>query len=280
MKKLISIRFRDLLRKLYNGEHSGFYDRQIYILGSIISRLPQLEGLYLDLKAVFKREEDVFKKNEGSLLTPDIAKLAEMITAYFSYFKHSVDIVRFSKNNSELNAMSKLLFLINTYADIMTAGYTDMSGMADVFLENCDDPEYKPSVELLGLSAQVTRMRAAHASFTSLYNTRSLNREHIAELGRLRDIRPEVDDAFASLVDGVNVAWITNEIGAKDANLGEALIEAKEMIVGLIRQMKIEVAHRGKKRKRSAHKEAEAATTVEPAPPSHPATDEKPAGGN
>ncbi|MDR2534018.1 MAG: DUF6261 family protein [Tannerellaceae bacterium] len=262
MKKLISIRFKKLLSKLHNGEHFDFYSRGIIAgLEAIIVRFQELNEIFLSLKSAFQLEDKIFKKNEASILTPDIARMVEMLTAYFSYFKHSIDIVRFSTNPVELQAMTTLQFLVKMFVRIPKVDYPEMSGLLDSFLESCDSPTYKPAVELLGLSSQVNRMKAVYSSYRSLYNARSLSKEQVAELGKLRYVRAEIDDVFATLVDGVNVACTVNELGSQDPDQQSALLEIKEVIVGELHQMELNVAHRRKLRKGAKAKLDEAAAT-------------------
>ena len=249
MKQLISVRFKKLLMKLHNGEHYDFYSRGIIApLPAVTANFPQLNEIFTSLKTVFQREDNLFQKSEASILTPEIARKAEMIVAYFAYFKHSVDIIRFSVDSDDLYAMTKLQYLIKSYIHIMTSVYSEMSGLTDSFLENCNSPSYKPFIELLGLTPQITRLKIAHNSFTHLYNTRSLNKGQISELGHLREIRTEVDNTFSILIDGINMAWINNELGPQDPDTRSSLLEAKAMIVGEIHQIQLNAAHRWKKK--------------------------------
>ncbi|MDR2533474.1 MAG: DUF6261 family protein [Tannerellaceae bacterium] len=246
MKKLITIYFKHLLSRLHNGEHCDFFAYKIILLlTAAVARVPQLSAVFLALQAAFQREDELYKKSEAAYSTPAIARHVEMLRAYFGHFKNSVEVLRFSLDPSELQAIDRLRFLINTYVDILSANYSDLSALAGNFLKDCDNATNKPSVELLELQSQVTRLKNTHTSFLTLYNARFLDKEQLAELGKLRYIRVEVDIAFEVLIDGVNVAWTTNEIGAKDPDVREALLECKEVINGAIHQTQLNLAHRG-----------------------------------
>jgi hypothetical protein len=286
MQKLINIQVRTLLKSLHNGEHFRFYDSAIIkTLAPLMTSLPQMSGMYNALKTVFDREDALLKLSQGSILTKDIRFLNGKRSVYYSYLWASVAVFRYENLASNIQqAVETLEFLRNTYKDLLYANYADMSGMMINFLQDCEKPAYKPSIQLLGLTEIVNKIKAAEEEFDTLYDERAFNKEQIADLGKLVEVRPEVDDAFVTLIDAINFTWTANEMGAKDATLRANLIEAKDHIAAAIHQAELVLARRGHHKAKEDDKKDEGAqapdTTNPPAPetpPQQPDTTNPPA---
>ena len=209
MEKLISIPFKTLLRKFHNAEHYFFFNSNLIRL----------------------------------LVTP--AGNLPTISSFYSFFWHSVQIKRFSTDPTVLQAIHTLLFLENTYKGLAESTYAEQTGLVTNFLQACDNNIYKPLIQSLGLQPIIDEVRVAHNSFITLYDDRMMDKEHIAQLGKLADLRLEVDAAFSTFVDVVNSAWITNELSAKDTTVRTNLIEVRDIVSGAIHQGQERLARRG-----------------------------------
>ena len=247
MKKLIGVHYKFLLSKLHNGEHHDFFSRGIIeaLAHLMIIAIISVKSRFLSLNTVFEREKAIFKKSEASFLTPEITLTISMARDYFIFLRQSVAINKYSKDPDVLSAMNLILFLLKTYEPISEANYTDLSGLLENLLQDCNSTAYKPSIQLLGLTDQITRLTATYTSFRAIYTERALDKEQIAELGKLKDVRIEVDNAFEIVVSGINDAWITNELVDKDPAVRSSLLEMKEIIVSTIHQTQLNLAHRG-----------------------------------
>jgi hypothetical protein len=285
MNKLMSISVKNLLRKLHNGEHYRFFDIAIIkALVALMPSVPQASGIFNALKTVFEKEDALYKLSLGSILTKDIRSFNDKRSAFFAYFWASVAIARYKNIAGFVAAVETLEFLHNIYKDMLRANYYEMSGMMINFLEDCEKPAYKPSIQLLGLTDIVDEIKAAQEEFDNLYEERSTDKGNLADLGKLAEVRVEVDDIFVTFIDALNTTWTANELGAKAPTLRTKLLEAKGVITNAISEAELVLTRRGHHKAKEEDKKDEGTqapdTTNPPAPetpPQQPDTTNPPA---
>jgi hypothetical protein len=246
MNKFFSLHFKKILIKLHAGEHYDFFQNGIiHALLTVIATLPTLSPIFGALQSVFQREDDVYKQSLAATQTGAITFLHEKRIALFNHFWSSVAMAKYYNNPALAQAAEKLQFLRNNYKHIPTANYQDASGMMTNFLEDCLKPEWKPSIEALDLLAIITMEQTTNEEFKALYVERSIEKTATAEIGKLSEIRTEVDSAFDAFIENVNVAWRTNEMVAKDATVRNGLLEVRRIITAAITQAETNLARRG-----------------------------------
>jgi hypothetical protein len=207
--------------------------------------LPAVSGIFNALRTVYQKEDDLFKQSQASVFTKDITWLHEKRIALYIYLWYIVNMSKYLDDAALLQASDALLFLRNNYKDLPEASYTDANGLMTNFLEDCEKPTWAPHIQTLGLTALVGKIKTAHEAFIDLYRERSFDKEHTNQLGKLREIRVEVDTTFDAFVDSINAAWTANELGPKDATVRSTLLEAKEHISAAIHQAELVLARRG-----------------------------------
>ncbi|MDR2498297.1 MAG: DUF6261 family protein [Tannerellaceae bacterium] len=252
-KRFIVLTFKSILRKLLIGEHYFFYSRGIIEpLLPTINDLPTLLGMFNALRAVFLKEDELYKLSQAALQTPDIRLLNELRIAYFNFIWECLEILKLANNPAYAEAIAKLEYLHHTYANIPYENYYDMSGALLNFLQDCESALYQPSIQLLSsysmcnIAEVINGEKVVNENFITLYMERSISKEHVAELGKLSAIRFDVDDVFDAFVEAINVAWTANEMGAKDANVRQKLLDVKETIAAAIHQAELVLARRGR----------------------------------
>ncbi|MDR2499218.1 MAG: DUF6261 family protein [Tannerellaceae bacterium] len=285
MQKFILIVFKTLLGKLHIAEHADFYERGIIKpLIALMSVLPIASGVFNALRTVYQKEDDLFKQSQASILTPEITALHEKRIALLVFFWHYVSMSKYFDDAALVQATDKLMFLKNNYKELPQANYTDANGLLTNFLEDCEKAEWAPLIQALGLTSLVGKIKTAHEAFKDLYTDRSFDKTHIAQMGKISEIRVEVDATFDAFIDSLNAAWTANEFGAKDATVRSTLLEAKEHIIAAIHQAEVNLARRGVHKVKEDDKTDEGTqapdTTNPPAPqtpPQQPDTTNPPA---
>ena len=261
MEKFIPIRFKKLLSQLHIGEHFYFYcNGIIQPLQDPLKDLPEAKSMLDSLQSIFELEDNLFKIGQGSELSKEIIRAHEKRVGYFIFLWKCIDTAEYEDNPALHDAIYAMEYLHHTYKDLTACNYYALSGTMTNFLQDCETPRYQQAIQTLSaaldinLATVVAKMKTAHNRFQTLYEERALSREHIIQMGRLSKVRFEVDAALESLVDSINIAWLANEFGAKDAALSEKLITVKEIITGAIHQAKNSLAHRGKRKWRRKEK--------------------------
>ncbi|MDR2497911.1 MAG: DUF6261 family protein [Tannerellaceae bacterium] len=269
MQKFIAIPFKTVLKTLYIGEHFNFYESSIIIpLEALLDNLPTMKEMLDALKSSFAVEDTLFKRSQASIFTPDIARLNDERVAYFIFLWRCIEMADLLPGADVKHAADRLKFLHHTYKDLPEMNYYDMSGAMTNFLQDCETAVYQQATQTLSsalfidLAHYINRMKAVHDNFMELHQKRSISREHVAEMGRLSEVRFDVDAAFAALIDSANVSWTANEMGAQDAVISHDLLAVKEVVDAAIHQAQFVLAHRGFHRKKKEDKEDVATETA------------------
>ncbi|MDR2534009.1 MAG: DUF6261 family protein [Tannerellaceae bacterium] len=256
MKKFITITYKTLLRKLLIGEHFNFFETGVIVpLTALMAGLPMLTAMFNALKAVFAKEDNLFKLSQQAFQTKEIKLQHEMRVNYFIFLWDAVDILRYEANPGIAQAVAKIDYLHHTYENLPSETYYDMTGTMTNFLQDCALAEYQDAFTTLSgaglveFAPIITRINAAQLAFKNLYQSRAVDKEHVAQLGLLSEVRFDVDEVFDSFVEAVNTAWASNEYGTKDADLRSKLLEVKELLVAAIHQAQLALSRRGRHRK-------------------------------
>ncbi|MDR2498776.1 MAG: DUF6261 family protein [Tannerellaceae bacterium] len=246
MQRLISISYKTLLKKLHIAEHADFYDSNIIApLITIVAALPTVSGIFNTLRTVYQQEDNLYKQSRALILTQDVKYLHAKRISLYVYFWNSVSINQYFDDPTLKQAAEKLEFLHKNYKSIPEAVYTDASGLLTNFFEDTEKPEWSAPIQSLGLTNLIGKAKTANDAFKAIYHERSFDKVQIEDLGKLKDIRIEVDDTFSAFIENLNAAWTTNELGAKDATLRTNLLAAKGHIYAAIEQAETNLAHRG-----------------------------------
>jgi hypothetical protein len=255
MKKFIPTPFKLLFRKLYIGEHFFIYFNSLIApLTVLINGLPMLTAMFNALKTVFGKEDELFKHSQMAFQTKEIHDLHDKQIVCVNFFWDAVEFFRHQKNTALEAAIAKLDYLHHTYVDLTNSTYLDMGGMVINFLQDCSKPEYQSAIQTLSatqfvnLTAVLGVLQTASDDFNALYEERTLDKEQAAALGRLSEIRFDVDDVLDSFIDAANVAWTDNELGAKNPDTRQKLTEVKQVVTGAIHQAQLTLARRGRHR--------------------------------
>ena len=272
MAKFISLHYKHLIRRLHNAEHFDFFDNGIINgLQGLIATLVLVSGAFEALKIVFQREKVLFKQSQASALTPEIAAKHEKRIGVFVFFWHYVGVFRLFDDADKIPAAEKLMFLRHNYKDLPNIGYSEASGMMTNFLQDCANSEWAPLIQSLGLTFLVAQMTTDNEAFKEMYRERSIDKETIAELGKLTEVRAVVNSSFDALIDAINVSWQTNETGPQDDAVRAVLHQVKQIVVAAVRQAELTLAHRG--RHKAKDEETSDAGTQTADKPQQPAPD-------
>ena len=246
MKGFISLNCKTVLGKLHNAEHADFFERGIIsTIKTLVASLPIVVAVFAVLESAWNKEDALFKQSQASEHTKRIAWLHEKRIALYLFFWYCVYITGFDEDALSMKAADELQFVHNNYKEIGSANYSDTNGLMTNFIEDCEKPQWQQHIQTLNLMPLLTKMKTAHNELKGLYSERSFDKEVMAQLGKLRQIRGEVDTIFINVIESVNAAWIANEYGAKDQTVRANLIEVKEHIAAAVHQAELTLARRG-----------------------------------
>jgi hypothetical protein len=151
--------------------------------------------------------------------------------------------------------------------------YLKNSALITSFVEDCRKPQYAPHIAKIGLTADVNELEASNIHFDEVYTGRNSVLYDQKVLGSMVTIRPKVDAAFNLVANGINAAYASNELGAKDPAKREALTTVINKINSIIDNAEL-AYHRRAGVKKSGNKKPE--TPEIPETPDAPETPETP----
>ncbi|MDR2497244.1 MAG: DUF6261 family protein [Tannerellaceae bacterium] len=271
MSVLIPLNFKTMLRKLHIAEHFDFFENGIIKgLSTLIAGLTALGGVFAALQVAFAREDAFYKKSLSSALTGDLANAHQARVSLFTFFWANVSVFKYLGDESKIEAADKLQQLHKTYKSLPTSAYQDTSGMMTNFLQDCKSSEWLPYIQSLGITYLIDKMEDANVEFKAMYIDRSVDKEHVADIGNAQEVRAAVDNSFDTLVEAVNAVWVSNEIGAKDPTMRANLIAVRDIIEAAIHQAQTNLARRKRHKTPDSDKTDEGTQTPDTTPPAPP----------
>ncbi|MDR2496550.1 MAG: DUF6261 family protein [Tannerellaceae bacterium] len=246
MQKPIKTTIKTQLRLLYTSEHIGFFAGDIVVgINPVIASVPSLQPLYTALQNKVATEEALFKKILASSLTPELSMLHRERISAIGVIQATVRHAQFSQIEDIRKAHHILTPLVKTYKKVKKATYPGASGMIENLIADCRSAEYWPHVQALGMAQLINRTGDANDLFSKKFMERAVDHEIIARQGKVSLVKPEVNNAFMIFLDGVNTAYIINELGANDPALKENLTKIIDVVNAAVTEMKNILARRG-----------------------------------
>ena len=215
------------LNQLRNGEH---YQHHENILGDVTEEIAEAHHFApqrLNYMEAFRREDVVYKQNQGYLLTKDIVSKDRIRDEVFYFLRGIIDTHLYSQNAEKKKAAELLSFIIKPYRMAVNLSYTENTAEISKLIKVLKQEENAPSVTMLELDETVASLEEANTDFNTTYNGRSTEKLTRKSQYTMKKIRPEVDAAYTEMANAINVLYQANELAYKDE-------ETRTVLGGLI----------------------------------------------
>lgn len=104
------------------------------------------------------------------------------------------------KTDTVKTAYGKLSTLLKTYKKTSSKSYEEQTADLTKLLAQLKSSDYQPAVSTLGLTAHVTNLETAQASFERLYGER-IKEQSKATPGQLKALRKDLEKNYGTVVD-------------------------------------------------------------------------------
>ncbi len=192
-----------LLDSFKNGEFSKFV-RTV----NDLSNEHDLEAMELTkhsehLNNEYENYKKAYKKNRGSILTPELAMLDRHRDNGLKLFQRSAKLVAdFAYEEEDRNAGKLIYQMITKHGtDIYDMGYHQQGGVTDEIIDEVDegDPAIGEAIDRLHLRKWYLEMKTAHKAFDKVFKARLKEQEQVQSVPNLPEIRKRTTAALREL---------------------------------------------------------------------------------
>ena len=251
MKTVIQIN----LSRLRNAE---YYLLIQSILGRFHQALAQelkFEALIENLKEPFDRFETTFLSNQSSVYTPEIQQADR---ARDDYFIGLGDIIKgFERlgNEEEKQAATAINHVMRPYVNTPRVSLNENTAQLRAFIYDMSLPENLYSINVLKLESRISGLEDLNVNFDDLLHARLEKRVSAEEVGKLVEIRKEIDPAYRAVIDRTNALYMIayqDKDNVREPQLSE-LIDTLNIDIRLIQ----DTVHRREARRKNAKEKKE-----------------------
>jgi hypothetical protein len=262
---------------LRNGEHFQVHSDIIDLLRTkVATNLIVLAVLLDEYVKSFNTEDGIFKAHLKADETAQLQKLDDWRDAIVKKATAGVDSAVFSTDPMMRESAEVGKTLFQNYKQVYSQPYQENTALITSIVEDCRKPKYAPHIARLGLTETIDELSDVNKEFDELYVQRTLAQYDKQALGSMLTIRPVVDSKFNLFADGVNIAYVTNELGEKNPATRALLTEIIDGVNAIVHQMDV-VYHRRAGIKTSGKKKPEIPDVPEtPETPDAPETPDVP----
>jgi hypothetical protein len=233
-----------ILRRLRNGEHFNAHSVITRHLKESIADFPELTASFTVYEELFEHESRVFKPIRQILGTNKVKEADKKRDRAFIAVRMTVKSSLYSIDPEVEAAAKRIMLILHDYKRVPQKSYNEASGFITSLTTKLSLRRNRPFVAKLGLTSAVELLRNANEAFVALYEERTDWWQDKMQLGNMKKIRPQVDDAFDRLVYFINSFYAMNEIGEQDADKREKLTEIIDDINARLDNIKRTTAYR------------------------------------
>ena len=168
----------------------------------------KFEALIKNLSDSFGRYEDTYLSNQSSILTPEIQQADRDRDNYFIGLGNVVKGFERLGNEAEKRAAAVISHAMRPYHSTPKAPTNENTAQLKAFIFDMSQGENRHHIETLKLSGRISELENLNANFEDLLHARAENRTNSEGVGKLVDLRKEIDVAYRAVIDRVNALYM------------------------------------------------------------------------
>jgi hypothetical protein len=222
MKKIKEIT-RPSFRLVRNAEHYNYHTNVLKAITPIMAKNYNMEDHRLAYEKLFKKEDEAFTRNRAFEETKDIQGADQKRDELFFFIKRFIENMRYNPDPVLKAAGRNLDEVLEPYRNAHRKSFQENTAMIDFFVKEMEENESRfKALEHLDLIRPLELLKAANESFRTLFNERSAKRHQRNMKDKLKQLRPQVDQAFFEVVKFVNAVYlVSHEITKEKQVIGE-----------------------------------------------------------
>ena len=208
MKKISSIPY---LGKARNAEHYHLQEQFVAIITAAFAAKFKISGFRGNYEKLFTKEDELYLQSLAYADTKTIEEKDAVRDARYRYVDLTVQSKLLSLVASDKEAAEKIAFVMSGYIGVSSKPYAENTAMVSDLVKKLQSDEYAAAVATLGLTEAVSALKAANDDFETVYSHRADLKLVRENSDKLKQLRPDVDEAFRMLAEAVNALFLVAE---------------------------------------------------------------------
>ncbi|MDR1938064.1 MAG: DUF6261 family protein [Tannerellaceae bacterium] len=247
MKKIKEIT-RPSFRLVRNSEHYNYHVNVLKTITPIVAKNYNMEDHRLVYEKLFRKEDEAFTRNRAFEETKDIQAADQKRDELFFFIKRFIENMKYNPDPVLKAAGHNLDEVLEPYRNAHRKSFQENTAQIDSFVKEMEENEVRfKALEHLDLIRPLELLKAANESFRSLYNERSLKRHQRSMKDKLKQLRPQVDQAFFEVVKFINAVYLVSHEITKEKQVIDELGAIIDSINGYTTDMLNAIARRRSK---------------------------------
>jgi hypothetical protein len=249
MKKIKEI-VRPSFRLVRNSEHHEYHSRVLAVITPMVAKSYSMEDQRLSYEKLFKKEDDAFSRDRAFEETKDIQAADRKRDELFFFIKRFIENMRYNPDPALRSAGRDLDEVLSPYRNAHRKSFKDNTIMVESFVKRIEDePKLFHAMEFMDLVRPLEMLKAANDTFRELLEGRSEKRLQRNMNDKLKELRPQVDQAFFEVIKFINAVYLVSHEVSKDYQVSSELSSIIDSINESTKQMLDSVMERRERKK-------------------------------
>lgn len=190
------------LKNLGNGQHLAFHRQMLTYIEKKTAAALNVEETFETYKQQFDKEQAAFMPQRKSAFSDDITAAHQQRGKVYQGLKHVLKASTFQWDENKASVAKFMLAVLKHFGDISKKGKLGATGAAASLTSTCKK-NYATELALLGATEWIDALEEANEQVKALMDKRNSELAKLPDV-RMVDVRPEVDEAYHSLIRRVN----------------------------------------------------------------------------
>lgn len=228
-----------------NTEHFFFHSNVLAILteekAAKLGIAPQRKAY----ATLFDREDIAFRQSAKLKLTNEIEEKDKVRDGLLAYINSLVNTNLACPLADKRKAAEEISFVLNTYADAGRKPLRENTALVHNLVGDLQKEACAPYLATLGLTELVQQLKEANDDFLATFNSRADDRFVRDSADKMKEIRPQVDEAYRTVTAAINALYQVNVLVTHDEAQGALLGGLVDDINKQVREFQIGLESHG-----------------------------------
>jgi hypothetical protein len=248
MKKIKEIT-RPSFRLVRNSEHYNYHANVLETITPIIAKNYSMEDHRLAYEKLFRKESEAFTRNRAFDETKEIQAADQKRDELFFFIKRFIENMKYNPDPVLKSAGRNLDEALEPYRNAHRKSFQENTQLIDSFVKQMEENESRfKALEHLDLIRPLELLKVANENFRTLYNERSAKRHQRNTKDKLKQLRPQVDQAFFEVVKFINAVYLVSHEITKEKKVIEELGDIIDKMNGYTTEMLDAIVQRRSKK--------------------------------
>ncbi|GHV47773.1 hypothetical protein FACS1894181_01920 [Bacteroidia bacterium] len=207
-----------------NSEHYNYHTNVLNIVTPIIAKNYNMEDHRFAYEKLFKKEDEAYTRKRAFEETKDIQAANQKRDEVFFFIRRFIDNMKYNPDPVMKNAGKILDDTIEPYRNAHRKSFQENTSMVDSFVKEVEGSSVLfKALEHLDLVRSLELLKTANDSFRKLFNERSAKRHQRSMKDKLKQLRPQVDQAFFEVVKFINAVYLVSHEITKEKQVIDEL---------------------------------------------------------